>query len=63
VSKQQDQSCPHCGISESDQHTLRQAGLCDGIKNGEISGDRALAVRAALSKGRMDLVPQDLRRG
>lgn len=29
--------CPHCGIAERDQHTLGQAGICDGIRGGKIS--------------------------
>ncbi len=27
-------TCPTCGLSPSDQHSLAQGGRCDGIRNG-----------------------------
>lgn len=31
--------CPICGVSPRDQHSLSEAGKCDGIRNGKIQRD------------------------
>lgn len=28
--------CPHCGIPGRDQHSLREAGICDGLRTGKL---------------------------
>lgn len=28
--------CPHCLIGDRTQHSLRQSGLCDGVKNNHL---------------------------
>ena len=31
-----DGSCPYCGIAQKDQHSLREGGICDGLRSGKI---------------------------
>lgn len=32
-------ACPICGIAQKDQHSLRESGICDGIRKGHLAGD------------------------
>ncbi len=29
-------ACKFCGIPQADQHSLRQAGQCDGVRSGRL---------------------------
>jgi len=31
-----DRACATCGIPEADQHSLREGGICDGIRAGKL---------------------------
>jgi hypothetical protein len=33
--------CPHCALTQSNQHTLRQSSLCDSVRKGLITQDEA----------------------
>lgn len=37
--------CPHCALKNRNQHSIRESGECDGIKDGKITGTRKLEIR------------------
>jgi hypothetical protein len=40
-----DRPCPHCSIPHRNQHSMKQSGECDGIRDGKITGTRAMQIR------------------
>lgn len=46
-------SCPYCGLAQADQHSLRESGICDGIKRGKIDpaiGKAAIKQRESVKR-------------
>lgn len=37
--KTKSNACPICGLAQKDQHSVRESGICDGIKKGYLAPD------------------------
>lgn len=51
-------ACPYCGKTPRSEHSLREGGICDGLRSGKIKkvGDRLL-----LTHDNSDVVPRKRR--
>jgi len=39
------ETCPYCSLKPANGHSISQSAQCDGIKNGSITGTRAMEIR------------------
>ena len=45
-----DGGCPHCGISEKDQHSNHESGVCDGLRKGYLKKENGKVVQTEKGK-------------